>query len=120
MRKPPLDHDERLEQQYRRLGTREPVCLGCGESDPFCLELHHLAGQKHHKDVGILCRNCHRKRTDEQRDHVPPSPSESHGPIATIGRYLLGLADFLLMIARALKEFGKQLIEMAHGTVPAH
>ena len=70
MSKLPLDLNERLEKQYRRLRTRNPMCLGCGESDPFCLELHHLAGQKTHDDVGIVCRNCHRKLSNEQCDHA--------------------------------------------------
>jgi hypothetical protein len=107
---PPPDRGDRLEKQYRRLGTREPVCVGCGESNPFCLELHHLAGQKHQGDTGIVCRNCHRKLTDQQRDHVPPSPAKPSARSATIGRYLLGLADLLLMIANALRDFGKQLM----------
>lgn len=113
MSKKPPDADDRLEQQYRRLGTRNPVCLGCGELNPFCLELHHLAGQKHHDHVGITCRNCHRKTTDQQHDHIPPSATEPSGQLATIGRYLLGLADFLLMIVEALRDFGRTLIGAA-------
>jgi hypothetical protein len=107
---PPPDRGDRLEKQYRRLGAREPVCVGCGESNPFCLELHHLAGQKHHGDTGIVCRNCHRKLTDQQHDHVPLSPANPIAQSVTIGRYLLGLADLLLMIVNALRDFGKQLM----------
>jgi hypothetical protein len=110
MSHPPPNRDDRLEKQYRRLGTREPICVGCGESNPFCLELHHLAGQKHHGDTGIVCRNCHRKLTDQQHDHAPPTPSKPITQSATIGRYLLGVADLLLMIVNALRDFGKQLM----------
>jgi len=108
------DRDDRLEKQYRRLGTREPICVACGESNPLCLELHHLAGQKHHGDTGIVCRNCHRKLTDHQHDHIPPSASVVQEQDATIGRYLLGLADLLLMIVNALRKFGKKLVGEAH------
>lgn len=106
----PPDRDDRLEKQYRRLGTREPVCVGCGESNPFCLELHHVAGQKHHGDTGIVCRNCHRKLTDQQRDHMPLPPAKPVAQSTTVGRYLLGLADLLLMIVNALRGFAKQLM----------
>lgn len=106
-----LDHTDRLEQQYRRLRTREPVCVSCGESDPFCLELHHLAGRKHHDDVGIVCRNCHRKLTDQQHDHVPATVPEADGKLAAIGRYMLGLADLFAMIVNALRQFGSWLMQ---------
>ena len=116
MTKQTTNSDARLEQQYRRLRTRKPVCVGCSESDPFCLELHHVAGQKHHDDVGIICRNCHRKLTNQQHHHTPASVPEARGPIATIAHYLLGLADLLMMIVRALQNFGKYLLEQAHDT----
>ena len=114
MPKKPLDRDDRLEQQYRRLGRRGPTCLGCGESDPFCLELHHVASHQHHEDTCIVCRNCHRKLTDQQHDHKPPSASEVQGQDAAIGHYLLGLADVLFMIVNVLRKFGKKLIGQTH------
>ena len=77
------DDNDRLEKQFRRLGTRNPVCVGCGEADPYCLELHHAAGRKHDDDVVIVCRNCHRKLTAKQRDHVPPE-AEPAGEVASI------------------------------------
>jgi hypothetical protein len=116
MPKVPLDRDDRLELQYRRLGRRDPACLGCGESNPFCLELHHIAGQKLHDDTGIVCRNCHRKLSDEQHDHSQKAGAESEDALSIIGHYLLGLADFLLMIAKAIREFGRRLIGQAHAT----
>lgn len=106
----PIDRDDRLEKQYRRLGTREPMCVGCAESNPFCLELHHIAGQKHHDDLAIVCRNCHRKITDQQHDHESPPFTRPTVESAMIGRYLLGLADLLLMIVNALRDFGRHLL----------
>lgn len=104
------DHEDRLAKQYRRLGTSNPVCVTCPESDPFCLELHHLAGRKHYDDLAIVCRNCHRKLTEQQKDHVPEGQTESRGALETIGHYLLGLADLLVMVAKALREFGAKLL----------
>ena len=103
-----LNQDHRLEQQYRRLGTRNPVCVGCGERNPFCLELHHIAGRNHHDDPSIVCRNCHRKLTNEQHDHAADT---SHSPLVTIARYLQGLCDLLAMVIQTLRDFAKCLIE---------
>ena len=102
------DKNDRLEQQYRRLGRRDPACLTCGESDPNCLELHHIAGHKHHDDLGIVCRNCHRKLSNEQHDHADTTALRSARAHSDIGHYLLGLADFLQMIVHALRTFGKK------------
>lgn len=105
-----IDQDHRLEQQYRRLGTRNPVCVICGERNPFCLELHHIAGQKHHKDVSIVCRNCHRKLTNEQQDHTARDQDTVNSPLATIGHYLLGLCDLLAMVIQTLRDFARRLL----------
>jgi hypothetical protein len=74
------------------------------------LELHHIAGRRHGDDLAIVCRNCHRKLSDKQRDHVSPGLVESVAPPANIGHYLLGLADLLAMIVEALRKFGAWLI----------
>jgi hypothetical protein len=114
MPKKPQDQGDRLEQQYRRLRTRNPKCLTCGESDPRCLELHHVAGERNHEDTGIVCRNCHRKLSDEQHAHFYRSEIATERSPSAIGHYLLGLADFLLMIVNALREFGNLLLGHPH------
>lgn len=111
MTKPHLDHEDRLEQQYRRLSTREPSCVCCNESNPFCLELHHIAGRKYHEDLSIVCRNCHRKLTDQQLDHLPLTKTEPTGEMAAIGNYLLGLSDLLAMVVETLRRFSKLLLD---------
>jgi hypothetical protein len=107
------DYETRRQAAFRRLGTDHPVCVICGCADWRCLELHHIAGQKHHGDLAIVCRNCHRILSDDQCDHPPVLEEDS-----IIGRYLIGLADLLAMIASRLKEFGLFLIEMAEGNPP--
>ena len=115
----PMDEDDRKQQRLRRLGTRIPCCLGCGETDPVVFEQHHIAGRKYSNDTTTVCLNCHRKQSDKQRDHVPPGSREPTGPLAVIGHYLLGLADFLAMIVERLREFGAWLIgEALEGATP--
>lgn len=105
------DPDDRKQQQLRRLGTQNPLCVACGETDPAVLELHHIAGWKHSDDMAIVCRNCHRKLSDKQRDHVPPGTGQPQGAFVTIGHYLLGLANLLAMIVETLRKFGDWLIK---------
>ena len=113
-----LDAEDRLEQRYRKLGSRNPVCVNCGHNDPFALELHHIAGWKHHDDLVIVCRNCHRLLSDNQLDH-PEDRDGQDTVLATIGHYLMGLADLFRMLAERLMEFGKALIALANGTEAA-
>jgi len=105
-----IDAEDRRQQQLRRLGTQNPRCVICGEADPGVLEKHHIAGRKYHDDQAIVCANCHRKLSDKQRDHAPPGAVEPEGFLATIGHYLLGLADFLAKVVETLREFGAWLI----------
>lgn len=101
--------DIRLQQAARRVGATTATCACCPETDPRCFELHHIAGQHFDNDLARVCRNCHRKLSDVQRDHpaqiaAPPSMLE------IAGHYLLGLADLLRLVADRLVEFGKALI----------
>lgn len=102
------DFEARLQRTYRRLGTDRPACVTCGEANPFCLELHHIGERAHHDDLSIVCRNCHRKLTDPQKDRITVSATDSRDE--TIGRYLCGLADLLAMVAATLREFGERLL----------
>ena len=110
MSKPPKDREDRLEQRYRKLGTREPICVDCGERDPFCLELHHIAGEKHHEDLSIVCSNCHRKVSDRQGDYPSTRLETPSDDQAVIGFYLLGLSDLLSLLTKTLRNFGQRLL----------
>ena len=110
------DKEDRLEQHCRRLGTHEPRCVSCGEPDPRCLEDHHLAGRQYHSDTYVVCRNCHRKLSDDQRDHPTIDPTDFIGKHETIGHFLLGLCDLLMLIVERLREFAHWLINEARKT----
>ena len=100
--------EARLERAYRRLGSRQPSCSACGEDYPHALELHHIGEQAHHHDLSIVCRNCHRKLTDPQKDRQTVEVDKPTDEI--IGRYLYGLADLFRMIADTLTAFARQLL----------
>ena len=99
--------EKRLERAYRRLGTRNPICVMCGETNPHVLERHHVAGRLFNETV-IICCNCHRKVSDPQKDR---HGLETFDPDETlIGHYLCGLADVLAAVAVTLKTFGERLL----------
>lgn len=102
----------RQQQALQRLGENTPRCLRCGEDDPHCLELHHVAGRAFDAALVTLCGNCHRKASDMQRDH----PSKIGAPPSLVekaGHFLLGLADLFELLINKCREFGGALIEWA-------
>jgi len=108
---PHLDKEDRLEQHYRRLGTHEPRCVICGQTDPRCLERHHIAGRKYHSDTVIVCRNCHSMLSDDQLDHRTTGGQPPPRKLTVIGLFLLGLCALLALIVQRLREFGYWLID---------
>jgi hypothetical protein len=110
------DGNANSERRYRRasqrLGTDNPACCICGENNPHCLELHHLPGHAFGDEKAIVCRNCHRKMSDDQKDH-PESLGSSPSMLERIGHFLLGLADLFKLLSRSLTEYGRYLINLA-------
>ncbi len=105
------DSEDRRQLQLRRLGSQDPVCVSCGEADAATLELHHLAGRRYSKDLAIVCANCHRKLSNQQRNRLPSARRHSQRQQEEIGYYLIGLADLLELVATSLRQFGQQLVE---------
>lgn len=114
MPKPPVNiaKEARKQSRFEKLGTDNPVCGMCGETDWRVMELHHVADHKRDKATVLLCRNCHRKVSDDQKDHPRFSPSNDT-MLDCIGHFLLGLADMLRLIVEKLYAFGLALIERA-------
>lgn len=105
-----MRRETRRQKALDRLGTDYPRCRACQEDDPCCLELHHLEGKDFGATMVILCRNCHRKLSDPQKDH-PPRFGEPPANQESIAHFLIGLADLLTLLAMKLKEFGEYLID---------
>lgn len=115
MKEREIRKEQRKQAAIERLGSANP-CARCGEADPRCLELHHLAGQKFDEMCVPVCRNCHKKLSDLQRDHphaLSKRKADKPDLLETIGHFLLGLADFLALLVEKLREFGHNLIDLA-------
>lgn len=104
------DLEARKQKRLERLGSNHPVCIICGEDDDACLELHHIAGKDYGDDLCTVCRNCHRKLSDSQRDH-PEKVGKQVTSLESIGHMLLGLSDLFFMLVERLRQFGLYLIE---------
>lgn len=107
-----LARETRKQRRLEILGTNAPRCGICGESDWRCMELHHIADHGRDDATVCICRNCHRKVSDDQRDHPPFNPN-ADTVLDSIGHFLLGLADMLRIIVERLYAFGRSLIERA-------
>lgn len=110
--KPHLNQEARRQAALQRLGCDDPRCVRCGESEPLCLEQHHIGGQAYDDAVVILCRNCHRKVSDMQRDH-PPKVGDPPSLCEQAGHFLLGIADLFAILIEKCRAFGNALIELA-------
>lgn len=102
------DHEEREQHRIDRLGP-ERRCVLCGESDTRCLERHHLAGQRFGNTLVVVCRNCHRKLSDDQEDHPPPSAADPP-LLERLAQWLLGLADFFHDLADQMAYWARLLL----------
>lgn len=113
---PKSNPEIRRQAALRRLGCDDPRCVRCGEDEPSCLELHHIAGQAYDDATIILCRNCHRKASYVQRDH-PPQVNDPPGLAEQAGQFMLGLADMFELLIEVCRRFGLALIESCRPAV---
>ena len=100
--------ERRRQARLERLGTNDPRCGTCGEQDDRVLELHHSAGRRFDDGTVILCRNCHRKASDDQRDH-PTLNADEPTLIERVAYLLLGMADLFILLAVQCRKFAAQL-----------
>jgi hypothetical protein len=107
-----MKKEKRRQNALERLGTNQPRCIICGETDWRCLESHHIAGRNFDEATVILCRNCHRKPSDDQKDH-PKAATTPPDLFDRAGHFLLGLADFFVLLIEKCREYGHALIEYA-------
>lgn len=106
------DMERRKQQKHAKLGSNNPICGTCGERDWRCLEAHHVADHARDDATVTVCRNCHQKLSDGQKDH-PAFDKSANPSLDTIGHFLLGLVDLLVLVVEKLTEFAHVLIELS-------
>ena len=109
--------EARKQRRLEVLGTNNPRCGICGHNRWQAIEKHHPADHGRDDMTVLICRNCHRVMSDDQKDH-PAFDPDADPMLDAIGHFLLGLADMLRAIVEKLYAFGQQLIERA-SSVPA-
>jgi hypothetical protein len=102
----PIARARRLQSRRKELGSSNPSCFDCGESDIACLEGDHPVGKKRDpKFTRTRCRNCHRK-VEFKRDVAGLTKNGQHRPdeseIEEVCSYLLLLAEDQDLIAERL------------------
>jgi hypothetical protein len=105
----PSDDGRRL-TALTRLGTDAPHCAVCGESDWRCLDCDHMGDRAYNDQIVILCRNCHRRRSNPSANRAAPSYPPR---LECAGRLVLGLASLLALAIPLLKDLGHQLLQAA-------
>ena len=107
------ENERRKQSRLHKLGTNTPHCAICGNTDWRVIEEHHPDSRKRDRLVVLLCANHHRIVTVDQKEHLPGV--EGCDPFLTsVGNFLLGLADMLVLIIERLYEFGEALIARAN------
>lgn len=119
----PFEVVKRIEEQYRRLGIRTPVCAwpGCGERNPFTLigrhpdiscyehyslrtgrrpyESHHVAGKANSDATADVPGNDHRILSELQRFWPEDTlRNAEHSPLLKAAAAIRGWCDVLLVI----------------------
>lgn len=72
----------RMHRRARSNGTNNPFCCACGEHHwTVRYDLHHFAERKYDPRTIRLCRGCHEKVTDMQKDY-PRIPKDTEPRLA--------------------------------------
>jgi hypothetical protein len=120
----PIGRAYRLEKRRKELGSQNPVCFYCGESDILCLEIEHPVTKELDAEfTRIVCRNCHRKQ-EAPRDllkltknglHKAPESKDSQSVrhVMLSANDLDSIADLLTSPAASLPLIADALHEAA-------
>ena len=103
---------QKKRRKFDAQGLHVHHCTACPQDDPLCLEVEHVAGRLHDYTVILLCANCHRKRTADQRCDPSPGPNPLN-VFEVIGRWLLSVASYFELLKDTLRRFGLFLIDLA-------
>lgn len=113
----PIDRAWRLEKRRKELGSDDPSCFFCPESDVECLELDHpVTEDLDEKFKRPVCRNHHRK-LELNRDLLRLTHNGRRGVQESqrdqLRRYILLLAEDQDSIAERLLQPGASIASVA-------
>jgi hypothetical protein len=92
----PIKRALRVERRRLELGSNNPQCFYCGESDIACLELDHPVTRGLDPVFKrVVCRNCHRK-LEIRRDVSGLTKNGQHDTTRSEGE---ARCDYLLLLA---------------------
>ena len=97
-----LAKETRKQRRCEVLGTNDPRCGTCGHHRWPAIEKHHPADYGRDETTVLICRNCHRVLSDDQKDHPAFDPN-ADSTLDAIGHFLLGL-EHIASIATAKKK----------------
>lgn len=105
--------------QMRRLGTGQPMCVICGETDRdhlrtgsrTLLEDDHLLG-RHEGPTVVLCLNCHAKRTAQAQRGPQRFLAPDRSELERIGALLDHRAGYYEDMARIDRAVARYLLEL--------
>jgi CxxC motif-containing protein (DUF1111 family) len=104
----PVKRARRIELRRKHLGSDNPSCFYCDESDIACLELEHPVGREHDRAfTRVVCRNCHRK-LELRRDVSKLTKNGQHrnpGTEPALHDYVLRVADDLNAVSESLRRW---------------
>lgn len=95
------DYYTRRRKAQERLGTDNPKCVYCDETEPVALHLHHIGQLKYDDKTIIVCLNHHARLSDAQKDH-PPKIEGNNDPLEGFAHILLGIVDLLKIVIEQL------------------
>lgn len=95
----------RKRTRLRKHGTLFPFCCLCGEHHwAVRYELHHVGERRYDPRTIRLCKTCHDKVTDMQKD-FPPIPTNTEPRLAK----LIALTRGRIIIATMMLELDQEL-----------
>ncbi len=104
---------QRAERSLRRLERfgDSARCAFCGESDPRCIEEHHIYGRANSDETVFVCLNCHRKITDRQESYKELLTHQEKKPKERMAARLYSRADLLELLAERERAEADQVME---------
>lgn len=109
----PIRAARRVAEAIEQLGTEQPRCLYCGNSDPLLVrprrvQDHHIFGEDRDELTVEACLNCHAVAHECLTDAEVPMTQEKE-PTKFAGAIFRALAVHFELLAKACWRFAKRM-----------